>query len=85
MENAYQKALARPENFIFVRDQGASWDLFTLGFYRNLKHYAESADIPEKDQESAAKSAGFEASNRIGPYLRTLIAEHHDTLAVAVK
>lgn len=85
MENAYQKALGRPENYIFVRDQGASWDLFTLGFYRNLKHYAESADIPEKDQESAAKSAGFEASNRIGPYLRTLIAVHHDTLAVAVK
>ena len=85
MENAYQKTLGRPENFIFVRDQGASWDLFTLGLYRNLKHYAESADIPEKDQESAAKSAGFEASSRIGPYLRTLIAAHHDTLAVAVK
>ena len=85
MENAYQKALRRPENFIFVRDGGASWDLFTLGFYRNLKHYAESADIPEKDQESAAKLAGFEGSSRIGPYLRTLIAAHHDTLAVAVK
>ncbi|MEK6405939.1 MAG: hypothetical protein AABN34_03135 [Acidobacteriota bacterium] len=64
---------------------GSNPDLFTLGFYRNLKHYAESADIPEKDQESAAKSAGFEASNRIGAYLRTLIAAHHDTLAVAVK
>ena len=85
MENAYQKTLGRPENSIFVRDQGASWDLFTLGFYRNLKHYAESADIPEKDQESAAKMAGFEGSSRIGPYLRTLIAAHHDTLAVAVK
>lgn len=85
MENAYQKTLGRPENFIFVRDQGANWDLFTLGLYRNLKHYAESADIPEKDQESAAKSAGFEGSNRIGAYLRTLIAAHHDTLAVAVK
>ena len=85
MENAYQKALGRPENLIFVRDLGASWDLFTLGFYRNLKHYAESADIPEKDQESAAKLAGFEGSNRIGPYLRTLIVEHHDTLGVAVK
>jgi hypothetical protein len=85
MENAYQKMLGRPENFIFVRDQGASWDLFTIGLYRNLKHYAESADIPEKDQESAAKSAGFEGSNRIGPYLRTLIALHHDTLAVAIK
>ena len=85
MENAYQRALKRPENFIFVRDQGAVWDLFTLGFYRNLKHYAESADISEADQEAAAKAAGFEGAARIGPYLRTFIALHHDTLAVAVK
>ena len=85
MENAYQRALKRPENFIFIKDRGAGWDLFTVGFYRDLKHYAESADIPEKDQEAAAKAAGFEASNRIGPYLRTLISAHHDTLAVAVK
>ena len=85
MEGAYQRTLKRPENLIFTRDQGASWDLFTLGFYRDLKHYAESADIPEKDQEAAAKAAGFEAATRIGPYLRTIIAEHHDTLAVAVK
>ncbi|HEY7544214.1 MAG TPA: hypothetical protein VID27_04995 [Blastocatellia bacterium] len=85
MENAYQRALRRPENFIFVRDQGAGWDLFTLGLYRDLKHYAESADIGEKEQEAAARAAGFEAANRIGPYLRTLIYRHHDTLAVAVK
>jgi hypothetical protein len=85
MENAYLKTLKRPENLIFVRDQGAGWDLFTLGFYRDLKHYAESADIPEKDQEAAAKAAGFEGASRIGTYLRTLIREHHDTLAGAVK
>lgn len=85
MENAYQKVLKRPENFIFVRDHGAGWDLFTLGLYRDLKHYAESADIPEKNQEAAAKAAGFEGANRIGTYLRTLIYKHHDTLAVAVK
>ena len=85
MENAYLKTLKRPENLVFVRDQGAGWDLFTLGFYRDLKHYAESADISEKDQEAAAKAAGFEGASRIGPYLRTLIREHHDTLASAVK
>lgn len=85
MENAYLKALKRPENLVFVRDQGAGWDLFTLGFYRDLKHYAESADIPEKDQEAAARAAGFDGASRIGPYLRTLIREHHDTLAGAVK
>jgi len=85
MENAYLKSLKRPENLIFVRDQGASWDLFTIGAYRDLKHFAESAGIPEADQEAAAKAAGFEAANRIGPYLRTLISLHHDTLAVSVK
>ena len=85
MENSYLKALKRPENFIFVRDQGAAWDLFTIGAYRDLKHFVESAAIPEADQEAAAKSAGFEAANRIGPYLRTLIRSHHDTLAVSVR
>ena len=85
MENAYLKALKRPDNFIFVRDQGAAWDLFTIGAYRDLKHFAESAGIPEAEQEAAAKAAGFEAANRIGPYLRTLISSHHDTLAVSVK
>ncbi len=85
MENAYSKALKEPENFIFVRDQGAAWDIFTIGVFRDLKHYAESADVPAKDQEAAAKAAGFEAPSQIGPYLRRFIREHHDTLAVAVK
>jgi hypothetical protein len=85
MENAYAKALKEPENFIFVRDQGAAWDIFTIGVFRDLKHYAESADVPVKDQEAAAKAAGFEAPSQIGPYLRRFIREHHDTLAVAVK
>lgn len=85
MENAYLKALKRPENLIFVRDQGAAWDLFTIGAYRDLKHFAESAGIAEADQNAAAKEAGFEAASRIGPYLRTLINSHHDTLAVSVR
>ncbi len=85
MENAYAKALKEPENFIFVRDQGAAWDIFTVGVFRDLKHYAESADVPARDQEAAAKAAGFEAPSQIGPYLRRFIREHHDTLAVAVK
>lgn len=85
MENAYSKALKQPENFIFVRDQGAAWDIFTIGVFRDLKHYAESADALPKDQEAAAKAAGFEAPSQIGPYLRRFIREHHDTLAVAIK
>jgi hypothetical protein len=85
MENAYSKALSLPENLIFVRDAGAPWDLFTIGAYRDLKHYAESADVPEAKAEDAAKAAGFESAKSIGPYLRTLIALHHDTLAVAIR
>jgi hypothetical protein len=85
MENVYQKELKRPENFIFVRDLGAAWDIFTIGVYRDLKHYAESVDIPIKLQEDAAKKAGFDSPSAIGPYLRTLIRTHHDTLATAVK
>ena len=85
MENTYARTLKEPENLIFVRDQGAAWDVFTIGVFRDLKHYAESADVPAKDQEAAAKAAGFDAPSQIGPYLRRFLREHHDTLAVAVK
>jgi hypothetical protein len=85
MENAYLRTLNLPENLIFVRDSGAHWDLFTIGAYRDLKHYAENADVPEAKSEEAAKAAGFDGAKGIGPYLRTLIASHHDTLAVAIR
>jgi hypothetical protein len=85
MENAYLQRLKQPTNLIFTRDQGAAWDCFTIGFYRDLQHYAESAKTTPEDAEAAAKTAGFESAKAIGPYLRTLIALHHDTLAVAIK
>jgi hypothetical protein len=85
MENAYSKALDLPQNLIFVRAAGAAWDLFTIGAYRDLKHYAGSADVPEAKQEAAAKAAGFDGAKAIGPYLRTLISLHHDTLATAIR
>ena len=85
MENAYSAAIGQPQNFIFVRDQGAAWDLFTVGVFRNLKHYSESSDVPPEKAEAAAKAAGFASASDIGPYLRRWIALHHDTLAVAVK
>jgi hypothetical protein len=50
-----------------------------------LKHYAQAADVPPAEADAAAKSAGFESTAQIGPYLRTLIALHHDTLAAAIK
>jgi hypothetical protein len=85
MENAYSKALRQPQNFIFVRDQGAAWDIFTIGVYRDLKHYAEGTPLSPAEQEAAAKAAGFDSASQIGPYLRRFIRTHHDTLAVAVK
>ncbi len=85
MENTFSHTLKLPENLIFVRDQGAAWDTFTIGCYRNLKHYAEGSDLPPADAQAAAKAAGFESPAQIGPYLRTLISMHHDTLAVAIK
>jgi hypothetical protein len=85
MENAYSQALREPVNYIFVRDQGAAWDIFTIGVYRDLKHYAEGTTLSPQEQEAAAKAAGFESPSQIGPYLRRFIREHHDTLAVAVK
>lgn len=85
MENAYSRAIKQPENFLFVRDQGASWDVFTIGCFRDLKHYAQSADVPRENAEAAAKSAGFDSAASIGPYLRRFISDHHDTLAVAIR
>jgi hypothetical protein len=85
MENAFSRTVKGPENFIFLRDQGAAWDLFTIGCFENLKHYAQAADVPPAEADAAAKSAGFESAAQIGPYLRTLIALHRDTLAVAIK
>ena len=85
MESAYQKALGRPELMIFVRDQGAAWDLFSIDVYRDLKHYAESVDIPREKQVAAAHAAGYDTPDDIGPYYRSVIATHHDTLATAIK
>jgi hypothetical protein len=85
MENAYQMDIGRPENLIFTKDQGAAWDLFTLGCYRDLEHWASSYDVPKEKREEAARNAGFESPEAIGPYMRTLIFMHRDTMGVAIR
>jgi len=85
MENAFLEKIGRPKSLIFTHVEGAGWDLFSIGFYRDLKHFAESGDVPREKLESAARAAGFLGVDAIGPFLRTLIATHHDTLAVPVK
>ena len=85
MENTYLRASGRPDNLVFARVAGAGWDVFTIGFYRDLRHFAEDSDLSDDVLEEAARRAGFEARNRIGTYLRTLIDSHHDTLATLVR
>ena len=85
MENLYAVGIGRPENLIFTRDRGAAWDMFTLGCYKNLKHWASSTDIPGEKKEEAAIKAGFKGADKIGPYMRTLILMHRDTMGVAIR
>lgn len=85
MENAYLAGVGRPRNAIFVRELGAAWDAFTIGAFRSWKHFAERDDIPPDRSAAAARTAGFEGDERIGPYLRSLIQSHHDTLATPVR
>jgi hypothetical protein len=85
MENVYLYGIGRPQNLIFTRDQGAAWDLFTLGCYKDMKQWAASSDISDEKREAAAINAGFEGSDKIGPYMRTLILMHRDTIGVGIK
>lgn len=84
-ENIYAAGIGRPETMIFVRDQGAAWDIFTLGCYRDLAHWAESSSATKEQREAAARKAGFKSPDEIGPYMRTLIDMHRDTMGVAIK
>jgi hypothetical protein len=84
MENRYLRALGRPENLIFSTEVGGPWDAFSLGFYRDLQHYAQVAVQDPEDQERAAVSAGFQGAGYIGNHMRSLILYHRDTLAVSI-
>ncbi|HEY3381155.1 MAG TPA: hypothetical protein VGK32_05260 [Vicinamibacterales bacterium] len=84
MENAFNEARGRGQTLIFTREQGAAWDVVTLGAYRNWRHYAESETIPPELAEQAARKAGFAGVDLVGPYMRTLISTHRDTLGPPV-
>lgn len=85
MENVYGVAGGRPYNLIFVRESGAAWDIYTLGCYRDLQHWAAPSPLTREEREAAAKKAGFASADAIGPYMRTLIDFHRDTMGVAIK
>ena len=85
MENAYYHATERAGNLIFERLAGAQWDVFTVGFYDGMQHFAADPDSPREVLEQAAVDAGFESRSTIGTYLRELMHNHNDTLAVPVR
>ncbi len=85
MENAMLAATGQPTNLIFSRVFGGPWDSYTIGFYRDLKHYAEGSHGTPADDEAAAKKAGFASRAAMAQTLRELINNHHDTLAGIVK
>jgi hypothetical protein len=80
MENVFNRERGRGGTLIFVHDQGAAWDVITLGVYRDWRHYGESENIPAEVSAAAATKAGFPSPDAIGPYMRTLISTHRDTL-----
>ena len=80
MENVFNRERGRGGTLIFVHDQGAAWDVITLGVYRDWRHYAEQEAIAADVSAAAAQKAGFASPDAIGPYMRTLISTHRDTL-----
>jgi hypothetical protein len=85
MENAMLAATGQPVNLIFDRVFGGSWDSYTIGFFRDLKHYAEGSKGSAADDETAARAAGFASRAAVAQTLRELINSHHDTLAGIVR
>jgi hypothetical protein len=80
MENVFNRERGRGGTLVFVHDQGAAWDVITLGVYRDWRHYGETENIPAEVNAAAAAKAGFPSPDAIGPYMRTLISTHRDTL-----
>jgi hypothetical protein len=84
MENVFNHERGRPHTLIFVHDQGAAWDVITLDVFRDWRHYAEQETIAPEVTAAAAKTAGFASPEAVGPFMRTLISTHRDTLGPVV-
>lgn len=84
MENDYLERTGQTTNTVWVGVGGSDVDVFTIGFHDDLAAFAAGSTMDEKARDAEAKKAGFEGLSHIAPYLRSLIAAHHDTLAVPV-
>lgn len=86
MENRYYAHLSRPQNVIFTRVAGSNWDAMTIGFRKDLQAFAAGGvRYTNAQQDEAAKVAGFDGVDAIGPYLRSLLSYHNDTLGVPAR
>jgi hypothetical protein len=84
MENQYYTNIRERGNGIFVRVAGAEFDSFTIGFYDDMKHFADTGDAMTADEDRQAQAdAGF-TPGEIGLYLRTLLLHHHDSFGVRI-
>ncbi len=85
IENDYIEKIGQKANAVFTVKFGSDVDIFTVGFYRDMAHFAESPDLTPEQFEAAAVEAGFKNRADISFHLRELIVGHQDTLAVKVK
>lgn len=85
IENDFIKRIGQNRNEIFKVVYGSDFDIFTIGFYKDLQTYATPADVTQEQTEAAAKAAGFKNRADVSFLLRELIVGHQDTLAVKVK
>ena len=81
MENEYLRRIGLSDNLLWVRHAGADWDAFTIGFYRDLQHYAEPSPMSQAQRDAITVEVGFPGPGSIGFYLRRFLLRHNDTLA----
>ncbi len=84
IENDFIKRIGQKPNAIFTVLSGSDFDIFTIGFYKDLQTYATPANVTQEQTEAAAKAAGFKNRADVSFLLRELIVGHQDTLAVKV-
>jgi hypothetical protein len=85
MENAYAAALGRSTTKVFTRIAGASHDGYTVGFYKDLRTYANQPESTQEQRDAAARAAGFRGADYVGSTLRSFILRHRDTMGVAIR
>ena len=85
MENQYLAGAGWTTNWVFVREMGSDYDVFTIGGHDSWESYGADSALSDEELEDLAISAGFRARDDIGFYLRELLTTHNDTYARPVR